>query len=152
MSLWGQLNIFKIMNQQNAQNPYDPSAEEEIFSEQQAMRPLPNIRSAWTKEEMVAVAKYTNSGAALVSMKHMRDQGMPALEVMSALRRRQRETALWSAVRFQGQADMAMTSVKTKMVDTPLDSGIDVVVITVTYDNRTTETTMGEPRAKRMKQ
>ena len=144
------------MNQQNAQNPYDPSAEEEIFAEQAQRRSIPlvtpNIRNAWTKEEMMAVAPYTNSGAALNSMKQMRDQGMPALEVMSALRRRQRETSLWSAMRFQGQSDMAMTSVKTKMVDTPLDSGIDVVVITVTYDNRTAETTMGEPRAKRMKQ
>ena len=145
------------MNQQNAQNPYDPSAEdEEIFAEQAQRRstPLvtPNIRNAWTKEEMMAVAPYANSGAALNSMRQMRDQGMPALEVMSALRRRQRETSLWSAVRCQGQSDMAMTSVKTKMVDTPLDSGIDVVIITVTFDNRTEETTMGQPRAKRMKQ
>jgi len=145
-------------------NPYDTSAvsglcEDELFSEQPAQRrnvtPASTtsvMRPAWTEQEVAMVSRYTTNGATLMQMKNMRDQGMTAVDVMSTLRRRSRETSLWSAVRFQGASDVGMTSVKTKVVDSPIDAGIDVVVITVTYDNRTTESSMGDPRAKRMKQ
>ena len=119
----------------NLGNPYDPRAVDVTASDQAAQRRFtPAIE--WTVTESGACMRYATTPALSAHYRSLRDGGASPDEVLNALRRRSRETALWNTVRVHSNADASTVAINTSTLKTPVDSGIDVITVTVIYDNR----------------
>ena len=118
----------------NVGNPYNPSAQEVMMNEAAQQRITPAIE--WTVAESCACMRYATTPALSAQYRSLRDGGASPDEVLNALRRHSRETALWNTVRVHSNADASTAAINTSTLKTPVDSGIDVITVTVIYDNR----------------
>ena len=131
----------------NLGNPYDPRAVDVITDQAAQQRTTPAIE--WTVNESCACMRYATTPALSAHYRQLRDGGASPDEVLNTLRRRSRETTLWNTVRVHSNSDASTIAINTSTVKTPIDSGIDVITVTVIYDNRVRGDEEASKRIKR---